>query len=50
MPRTVVAVPETTLFLPGLPAISAIWYNEMSQFAMTKSIAKLTLTAVFVLS
>jgi hypothetical protein len=43
-------LPETTLLLPGLPAISAIWYNEMSQFAMMKSIAKLTVTAVFVLS
>jgi len=54
MPRSMAffldLLPETTLLLPGLPEISAIWYNEMSKFAMIKSVAKLTLTAVFVLS
>ncbi len=43
-------LPETTPLLPGLPAIGAIWYNEMSTFAMIKSIAILTVTVVFVLS
>ena len=44
------ALPETTRLLPELPEINAICYNEMSKFAKHQSLAKLTFTAILVLS